>query len=50
MVGMPQPIRMQTMPVMISAATSVSDCVLAMASGITTDATPAMDCAAEITM
>ncbi|KAG1166341.1 hypothetical protein G6F35_018247 [Rhizopus arrhizus] len=41
---------MQTMPVMISAASSVSACMLAMASGMIMAAPPASTCDAEITM
>ncbi|MNR39506.1 hypothetical protein D3C85_1577210 [compost metagenome] len=50
MVGTPQPMRMQTTPVMISAATSVIDCMSAMASGIRKAAPLASTCEAEITM
>src|SRR3546814_13895285 len=47
---MPQPIKMQTRPVMASAAIRVRVCVLAMISGMTVPTPPEMACAALMTM
>ncbi len=47
---MPQPIRMQTTPVMTSAASSVSDGVLMIAAGITDESAPEMAVAQPVMM